>query len=81
MYSPFLTAVSNHPATFCRTISPGEKIETRFMPINYSFLYPNICSAPSFIVSITPSISHVIVLFIYIYLKYEYKKQNELISI
>ena len=69
-YSPFLTASSNQPATFCKTISPGEKSDTLFLPIISSLEYPNICTAPSFIVNILPSISHVIVLFFMILIFY-----------
>ena len=38
-YSPCLTASSNQPATFCKTISPGEKSDTLFLPIISSFCY------------------------------------------
>ena len=38
-YEPFSFAIFNQPKTFCKTISPGEKIET-LMLINSLELYP-----------------------------------------
>ncbi len=63
-YSPSRTADESHMLRFCRTISPGEKAETRSLPSVSSRLYPNIFSVPALYVSMMPSISQVITLFL-----------------
>ena len=66
--SPFFRAEESQTPTFWITTSPEENIETLFFPTSYSLVYPNNFSPSGFIVSISPSKSHVITLFMNIYL-------------
>ena len=68
--SPDSLASLSHPKTFCKTISPGEKIETLLIPTNSSDGYPKTFSAPSFMFVIKPSISQIITLFIFFFLEF-----------